>query len=146
MNGLGRHELPEAVSHEPSIQRANAPSRRAPPRRDISRMKAIFRGRMALVALAVLAACPRAEQASVEELYTPRMLGLSFLQRNQLVEAESAFTKLARLAPDDPLGFANLGLTYMQAGRYADAEKQLLRARELDPRGTEIGLALARVY
>jgi tetratricopeptide (TPR) repeat protein len=109
-------------------------------------MKAISRGRLALVALAVLIACPRAEQASVEELYTTRMLGLSFLQRNQLAEAESAFTKLARLAPDDPLGFANLGLTYMQAGRYADAEKQLKRARELDPRGTEIGLALARVY
>jgi Flp pilus assembly protein TadD len=111
-------------------------------------MPAISRARTTLgvVAAALLIACPRAEQASVEELYTTRMLGLSFLQRNQLAEAESAFTKLARLAPDDPLGFANLGLTYMQAGRYADAEKQLLRARELDPRGTEIGLALARVY
>ena len=82
----------------------------------------------------------------MEELYTTRMLGLSYLQRNQLAEAESAFAKLTKLAPDDPLGFANLGLTYMQAGRYADAEKQLERARELDPRGTEIGLALARVY
>src|SRR4029079_17399605 len=39
-----------------------------------------------------------------------------------------------------------LGLTYIQAGRYKDAETQLVRARELDPRSTEIGLALARVY
>jgi hypothetical protein len=54
-------------------------------------MKAISRGRLALIALVVLIACPRAEQASVEELYTTRMLGLSFLQRNQLAEAESAF-------------------------------------------------------
>ena len=101
-------------------------------------------GTTLLLALAV--ACPRAERASVEELYTTRMLGLSYLQRNQLAEAETEFSKLTRLAPDDPLGFANLGLTFMQAGRYADAEKQLERARELDPRSTDVGLALARVY
>ena len=82
----------------------------------------------------------------MEELYTTRMLGLSYLQRNQLAEAEAEFSKLTKLAPDDPLGYANLGLTYMQAGRYADAEKQLERARELDPRSTEVGLALARVF
>jgi len=111
-------------------------------------MPATSRARPALVLLLLSAAiaCPRAEQASVEELYTTRMLGLSYLQRNQLAEAESAFAKLAKLAPEDPLGFANLGLTYMQAGRYAEAETQLKKARELDPRGTEIGLALARVY
>ena len=96
--------------------------------------------------LALTVACPRAERASVEELYTTRMLGLSYLQRNQLSEAEAEFAKLTKLAPDDPLGYTNLGLTYLQAGRYADAEKQLERARELDPRSTEIGLALARVY
>jgi tetratricopeptide (TPR) repeat protein len=86
------------------------------------------------------------EPAPVEELYTARMLGLSYLQRNQLSEAETQFTKLTKLAPDDPLGYADLGLTYLQAGRYDDAEKQLLRAQELDPASTEIGLALARLY
>lgn len=90
-------------------------------------------------------ACER-EQPSVEELYTTRALGLGYLQRNQLVEAESAFRRLTRLAPDDPLGYTNLGLTYLQAGRLEDAEKQLLRARKLDPRGVETGLALARLY
>jgi Flp pilus assembly protein TadD/predicted secreted protein len=86
------------------------------------------------------------ERAPVEELYTTRMLGLSYLQRNQLPEAEAEFKKLTRLAPDDPLGYANLGLTYLQAGRYAEAEKQLRRARELNPASTEVGLALARLY
>jgi Flp pilus assembly protein TadD len=86
------------------------------------------------------------ERAPVEELYTTRMVGLSYLQRNQLPEAESAFKKLTTLAPQDPLGYASLGLTYLQAGRYADAEKQLQRARELEPGSTEIGLALAKVY
>ncbi len=106
------------------------------------RFRAVFAG----VALtAAIAAC-RSERAPVEELYTTRMLGLSYLQRNQLPEAESAFKKLTKLAPEDPLGYADLGLTFLQAGRYAEAEKQLLRARELEPASTEVGLALARLY
>ncbi len=94
----------------------------------------------------VAAGCQPEKKASVEDLYTTRTLGLSYLQRNQLPEAEAEFKKLIDLAPDDPLGHASLGLTYLQAGRYADAEKALHRARELDPAGTEAGLALARVY
>ena len=88
----------------------------------------------------------RQEHASVEDLYTTRMLGLSYLQRNQLAEAESSFKQLTKLAPDDPLGYANLGLTYLQAGRFDEAEKQLKRARELDPKNADIALALAKVY
>jgi hypothetical protein len=95
--------------------------------------------------LAATTMCRR-EQASVEELYTTRMLGVSYLQRNQLAEAETEFKKLTELAPDDPLGYANLGLTYLQAARYEEAERQLRRARELDPASTEIGLALAKLY
>ncbi|HMI49585.1 MAG TPA: FG-GAP-like repeat-containing protein, partial [Gemmatimonadaceae bacterium] len=97
------------------------------------------------VLLAAGTTCRR-KAASVEDLYTTRMLGLSYLQRNQLPQAESAFKKLTQLAPDDPLGYASLGLTYLQAGRYAEAEKQLRRARELDPGSTEVGLALAKLY
>src|SRR5215213_668439 len=91
-----------------------------------------WRARAFVVAAALaaaVAACKR-ERASVDELYATRMLGLSYLQRNQLPEAESTFKKLTALAPDDPLGYADLGLTYLQAGRYPDAEKQLRRARE----------------
>ncbi|HKG94549.1 MAG TPA: FG-GAP-like repeat-containing protein [Gemmatimonadaceae bacterium] len=82
----------------------------------------------------------------MEELYAARMAGLSYLQRNQLAEAESAFRKITELAPDDPLGYANLGLTYLQSGRLPNAEQQLRRARELDPGSAEVGLALARLY
>ena len=95
--------------------------------------------------LFALLACPR-EQVPVEELYTTRMLGLGYLERNQLAEAESAFRKLTKLAPDDPLGYTNLGLTYLQGGRYDDAETQLKRARKLDPANPQPALALAKVY
>jgi len=106
------------------------------------RARAVF---FAAAVAAATTAC-RTEQASVEDLYTTRMLGLSYLQRNQLAEAESAFKKLTELAPDDPLGYANLGFTYLQAGRYDEAENQLRRARELETTNTEVGLALARLY
>src|SRR5687767_10280855 len=97
------------------------------------------------LALAVALGCRR-DRVPVEELYTTRMLGLSYLQRNQLPEAEAEFRKLTDLAPDDPLGYADLGLTYLQAARYEDAEEQLRRARELDPGSMEVRLALARLY
>jgi DNA-binding SARP family transcriptional activator len=74
------------------------------------------------------------------------MLGLTYLQRNQLSEAEAEFKKLTRAAPDDPFGYTSLGLTYLQAGRYSEAEEQLRRSRELDRAGTDAGLALAKVY
>jgi tetratricopeptide (TPR) repeat protein len=103
--------------------------------------------RLLLASLLLLTAAGcRAEKASVEQLYTTRTLGLGFLRRNQLPEAEAEFKKLTELAPDDPLGYAHLGLTYLQAGRYAESEKQLERARELDPSSTEIGLMLSRLY
>lgn len=100
---------------------------------------------LGIAALAASTAC-RSKPASVEELYTTRTLGRSYLQRNQLPEAEAEFKKLTKLAPDDPAGYADLGLTYLQAGRYSDAETQLLRARKLDPASTEIGLVLAKLY
>jgi Tfp pilus assembly protein PilF len=95
--------------------------------------------------MAAITGC-KGERASVEELYATRMLGVGYLQRNQLAEAESTFKKLSELAPDDPFGYTNLGLTYLQAGRLADAEKQLLRARKLDPASTDVGLMLAKIY
>ena len=88
----------------------------------------------------------RPERASVEELYTTRMLALGFLQRNQLPEAEAELQKLIKLAPDDPFAYANLGLAYLQAARYEDAEKQLDRAHKLEPGNADVDLALARLY
>jgi Flp pilus assembly protein TadD, contains TPR repeats len=101
--------------------------------------------RFVVALLVALAAC-HTERASVEELYATRMLGLGYLQRNQLAEAESAFTKLSKLAPDDPFGYANLGVTYLQSGRLAEAEKQLRQAQKLDPSNTDVSLMLAKIY
>src|SRR6266513_1746036 len=98
-------------------------------------------GVVAVIVAIAVAAC-RSKPSPVEELFSTRMLGLSYLQRNRLPEAEAQFKKLIELAPNDPLGYTNLGLTYLQAGRFTDGEKQLRRARELDPQSTDIGLML----
>lgn len=79
-------------------------------------------------------------------MFATRTLALSYLRRGQLPEAEEQFKKLIALAPDDRLGYANLGLTYLQAGRYRDAEPQLRRARDLDPTNAEVALLLAKLY
>ena len=100
---------------------------------------------LAVAWIAIATGCHE-KQVPVEELYTTRMLALSYLQRNQLPEAESSFKKLTDLAPNDPLGYADLGLTYLQGGRYKEAESQLNKARELDPSNSEVRLALARVF
>ena len=110
-------------------------------------MKVLAYRRFVAGAVILLAAWQcRKKAAPVEELFSTRMLGLSYLQRNQLPEAETQFKKLVDLAPDDPLGYMELGLTYLQSGRYQDAERQLRRAHELDPRNADIDLALAKLY
>jgi len=88
----------------------------------------------------------RSKPANPEELLAARSLGVGYLERNRLPEAEEQFKKLVSLAPKDPFGYANLGLTYIQAGRFADAEKQLSRARDLDPTNADVGRMLAKLY
>ena len=98
------------------------------------------------IALALATQSCRSKPASVDDLFTARTLGLTYLQRNQLPEAEVQFKKLVDLAPNDPAGYANLGLTYFQGGPFQEAEERLVRARELDPSSTEVGLMLAKLY
>lgn len=71
---------------------------------------------------------------------------LGFLGRDQLPEAETEFKKVVALAPHDPNGYANLGLTYLRAGRYDEAERELDHARRLAPDRADIALTIARLY
>src|SRR5712664_2749016 len=79
-------------------------------------------------------------------LITARTVGLEHLQRGRLPEAEQEFRTVIALAPREPLGYANLGLTYLRAGRYADAEVQLKRAWRLDSKNPDIALITAKLY
>ena len=88
----------------------------------------------------------RSEPADPRELLLAQSQGVNYLQKAQLPEAEREFQKVVNLAPRDPIGYANLGLTLLREGRYADAEKQLRRARKLNDASPEAALILARLY
>jgi cytochrome c-type biogenesis protein CcmH/NrfG len=103
---------------------------------------ALLLGGLAL--LAVLG-CERRPPASAGEILTTRTLGLAYLEENRLDEAATAFGQLTELAPDEPLGFANLGLVRLRQGDYAEAERSIRRALELDPADPDVHLLLAKV-
>ena len=100
---------------------------------------------VAVLFAALVAGC-KPEPANPEALLSARSLGVGFLERGRLAEAEEQFKKIVALAPNDPFGYANLGLTYLEAGRYAEAEPQLRRARELDPSNADVGRMTAKLY
>ncbi|HVH66795.1 MAG TPA: FG-GAP-like repeat-containing protein [Gemmatimonadales bacterium] len=77
---------------------------------------------------------------------TARTWGFAYLQQNQLPRAEAEFKKVVALAPDQALGYTNLGLVYLREGRYREAEARLSRARALDSTNSDVGLMLARVF
>src|SRR5207253_9769067 len=56
------------------------------------------------------------------------------------------FRKVVALAPDQAVGYADLGLVYLREGRYREADAQLRRAAALDSADSSIGLMLGRVY
>src|SRR3954471_1214588 len=95
--------------------------------------------------LVVWAAC-RSEPVDTQALLTAHSLGLTNLQRGLLTEAEQQFKKVVQLAPKDATGHANLGLTYLRGSRYKEAERELDRARDLNPSSVEIALMLAKLY
>ncbi|HET7186575.1 MAG TPA: tetratricopeptide repeat protein, partial [Gemmatimonadaceae bacterium] len=101
---------------------------------------------LALSLAVTVTACRQEKPVNVEEMFTTRTLATNLLQRGQLAEAEVQFKKLIELAPDDPLGYANLGLTYLQGSRFTEAEPQLLKARKLDPANADVALMLAKLY
>ncbi len=97
--------------------------------------------------VALLSACPE-KPVDTGALITARTVGLEHLLRGQLADAEQEFKKVIDVAPRDPSGYANLGLTYLRMGpsRYQDAAAALTRARKLDANNPDIALILAKLY
>jgi tetratricopeptide (TPR) repeat protein len=86
------------------------------------------------------------QQVDRVQLFLVQAIALGDLERGRLPEAEERFKQIIALAPRDPAGYANLGITFLRGGRFEEAETQLRRAQRLDPTDVHIGLSLARVY
>ena len=102
------------------------------------------------IALAMAFTACEKEQKDDREIYreilTSRTLGLAYLEENKLAEAEEEFLKLIRLAPDEAMGYANLGLVYLRMGQYENSVEKLQQAIEKEPANPDIRLILAKVY
>ncbi|MDH5233898.1 MAG: FG-GAP-like repeat-containing protein [Gemmatimonadota bacterium] len=81
-----------------------------------------------------------------QRLERARALGLNALQSDLLAEAEAEFKSAIALAPREAQGYADLGLTYLRAGRLQEAEAQASRARALDSTSADIALLLASIH
>ncbi len=76
-----------------------------------------------------------------------RNLGLAYLEENKLPEAAKEFRTLIEIAPEEPLGYADLGLTYLRMmNKLGMAEKWLQEALILEPDHPGARLLLAKVY
>lgn len=75
-----------------------------------------------------------------------RNLGLAHLEENHLEAARAEFTQLIEALPGDPLGYANLSLTYL---RDDDPERALVlieKALTLNPQNPALRLILAEIH
>ena len=74
-------------------------------------------------------------------------LGLAYMEEERYSDAANQFIILVELAPKEPLGYANLGLTYMRmSGKLDKSEEWLQKALKLMPDDPDIRLLLAKVH
>ena len=84
---------------------------------------------------------------TAKQMITHRNLGMAYLEEGQLRDAADEFSMLVEIAPKEPLGYANLGLTYMRmSGKMDKSEEWLQKALKLEPDDPDIRLLLAKVY
>jgi tetratricopeptide (TPR) repeat protein len=68
--------------------------------------------------------------------------GVAYFRNQQFKEAKTEFQKMTDLAPDHPMGWANLGSAEFRLGEIAQAEEHLKKAVRLDPTAQQAWLTL----
>ncbi|HIM27666.1 MAG TPA: hypothetical protein EYI98_06630, partial [Candidatus Marinimicrobia bacterium] len=87
------------------------------------------------------------DQKTFEQMVSHRSLGLAYLEEERYSAAAEEFRNLITIAPKEPLGYANLGLTYLRMSEeFENAEKWLQKAIVIEPDHPEIRFLLAKVY
>ncbi len=76
-----------------------------------------------------------------------RNLGLGYFEEERYTDAVDEFQKIVEINPKEPLGYANLGISYMQMnGELELAEKSMIEALKLAPDNPDISFLLAKIY
>jgi len=100
-------------------------------------------GVVVLGALAATGCGGREEAARHEELERLRVVGLAYLEEERLAEAAERFERLARMAPGEPLGPANLAVAEMRRGAPEAARRAASQAVERSPADPDVRLIAA---
>jgi Tfp pilus assembly protein PilF len=99
-----------------------------------------------LVTSTAAAACrrgPRVSDATYREAVTAFYVSLAAMQTSQDVLARQELDKLVRLVPEEPAGWANLGLLLVRQQQFDEATERLTKANELAPQHAPIARLLA---
>jgi Flp pilus assembly protein TadD len=77
-----------------------------------------------------------------DEARTDAAKGVAYFRNQQFKEAKAEFQKMTDLAPDHPMGWANLGSAEFRLGEIDQAEEHLKKAVRLDPTAQQAWLTL----
>ena len=82
-----------------------------------------------------------------KKMVSARNLGIAYLEEERYSDAVNEFEKLTQIAPEEPSGYANIGLAYMRMNnRLKESEIYLQKAFNLSPENPDIRLLLAEFY
>ena len=88
---------------------------------------------------------PAWAQLSHLEAERQKNFGVAYLEQEQPKEAASAFARVIASAPEEALGYANLGLAYLRMGQADSAAFWLERARQREAEHVGVLLLVAEV-
>jgi tetratricopeptide (TPR) repeat protein len=94
-----------------------------------------------VVAIALAAGCrraPRVSDAIYRQAVVAFYVSLAALQTSQDLLARKELDRLIQLVPEEPAGWANLGLLLLRQQQFDDAAARLAKAAELAPRSAPI--------
>ncbi len=73
-------------------------------------------------------------------------LGISFLEKGDVLEARYNFMEAIKKYPSEPLGFIQIGLFNLENGDFIAASNDFLKAADLDKNNPEIWINLAKIH
>src|SRR5215204_6477963 len=86
---------------------------------------------------------PRVSDETYRQAVTAFYVSLAAMQTSQDLHARQELERLIQLVPEEPAGWANLGLLLLRQQQIDEASSRLARAAELAPRNAHIERLLA---
>jgi tetratricopeptide (TPR) repeat protein len=99
-----------------------------------------------LLLLALISCKKSPSPEEIPTLLSARTLGLAWLEESNYEDARGAFQTVIDMAPDEALGYANIGIIEMRLSKYEEAERYFRQALEREPDEPSVKLNLAELY